>query len=135
MEEAEDDTKYLVDKELVMKLSRMEQATILTKKQSVRAAKSGLQRLNNVKEMSKIVKVLDMQPLYMKQHINAQKNAERMRGSFKPKVMLGDLRKPNIEFTSDIVYMAHNTRVVKKGKAKTATLESLSLQQLRKKER
>ena len=58
-----------------------------------------------------------------------------MSKSFKPKVMLGDLRKPNIEFTSDIVYMAHNTRIVKKGKTQASCVESNSLQQLRKKER
>ena len=85
--------------------------------------------------MAKIVNILDMQPLYMKQHINAQKAAERMRKNFKPKVMLGDLRKPNIEFTSDIVYITHNTRIVKKVKTQAQCGESDSLLQLRKKER
>ena len=85
--------------------------------------------------MAKIVKILDMPPPYMKQHINAQKNAERMAKSFKPKVMLADLRKPNIEFTSDIVYITHNTRIVKKIKTKAQCVESRSLLELRKKER
>ena len=49
--------------------------------------------------------------------------------------MLGDLRKPNIEFTSDIVYITHNTRIVKKVKTKAQCVESRSLLELRKKER
>lgn len=58
-----------------------------------------------------------------------------MAKSFKPKVMLADLRKPNIEFTSDIVYITHNTRIVKKIKTKAQCVESRSLLELRKKER
>ena len=40
--------------------------------------------------------------VYMRPHKNRKGNATKPENAFKPKVMLGDLRKPNVEFTSDL---------------------------------
>jgi len=57
------------------------------------------------------------------------------KNKFKPMVMVGDISKPNCEFTSDLNFMAHNTRLIKKMMAKDGGQESASLQQARLKER
>ena len=63
----------------------------------------------------------------MRPHKNLQSELEKRKKKFKPKVMVADLRKPNCEFTSDLVFLMHNTRLVKKQKAKCKTDESESL--------
>ena len=63
----------------------------------------------------------------MQPHKNSEQANENMKALFKPKVMLADLHKPNCEFTSDLQRMAHNTRLVKKAKAKSKTVNSPSL--------
>ena len=55
--------------------------------------------------------------------------------NFKPKVMVGDLRKPQCEFTSDLNFLAHQTRLMQRKMAEERTVESDSLQQLRLKTR
>ena len=50
---------------------------------------------------------------------------------FKPKVMIGNLKKPICEFTSDLVLLAHHTRLVKRQMLESGTLHSKSLQQSR----
>jgi len=39
----------------------------------------------------------------MKPHKNALAEEMRERNKFKPKIMLGDIRKPSCQFTSDLV--------------------------------
>lgn len=48
-----------------------------------------------------------------------------------PQQTLGDLLKPNCEFTSDLVLMAHRTKFVKKVNEASNTRFSQSLSQLR----
>ena len=50
----------------------------------------------------------------MAPHKNIQKAYVHKKQKFKPKIMVGDLRKPICEFTSDLNFMAHNTRLIKK---------------------
>ena len=57
------------------------------------------------------------------------------RKRFKPKVMVGDIHKPNVEFTSDLVTLAHQTNLVKKSKAEFNCRASNSLKELRRDER
>ena len=49
--------------------------------------------------------------------------------------MLADVRKPNCEFTSDLVLLAHQTRLVKSYKSQTKAINSGSLKEMRLKER
>ena len=70
-------------------------------------------------------------------HVNADhaKQEQNKLKIYKPKVMVGDLRKPNCEFTSDLVSLQHNTRFVKKYKEVDECKGSDSLQELRLQER
>ena len=71
------------------------------------------------------------------QNANADyaKNEMDKRKRFKPKTMVGDVHKPNVEFTSDLVTLAHQTNLVKKSKAEFNCRASNSLKELRRHER
>ena len=93
-----------------------------------------IQRKLNIAVYSKVDKFLASPPLYMKQSMTNEEHAKQellKMKRYKPKVMVGDLRKENCEFTSDLVSLAHNTRLVKKSKETGDCQPSLSLQQLR----
>lgn len=45
--------------------------------------------------------------------------------------MLGDLRKPSAEFTSDLCQIAHKTRLVKRQMAESCTKSSPGLKEMR----
>ena len=77
--------------------------------------------------LKKIHRFLEQPAVYMNPHKNALSEQIARRKKFKPKVMLGDLRKTNCEFTSDLVQIAHNTRLVKRKMAETKTEKSNSL--------
>jgi hypothetical protein len=55
----------------------------------------------------KVEKLLERPAIYMRPHKNALTDEILRRNKFKPKVLIGDLRKPNTEFTSDLVTIAH----------------------------
>ena len=61
-----------------------------------------LQRLRNIKVHGKLDKFLQLPAPYMRPHKNALAQLAVEKNKFRPKVMLGDLRKPNCEFTSDL---------------------------------
>lgn len=71
----------------------------------------------------------------MKPHKNALADDIQRRKKFKPKVLIGDLRKPNTEFTSDLVTIAHQSRLIRRKNAEMGTEESKSLEQIRLKDR
>ena len=56
------------------------------------------------------MKTLREEPVYMQPHKNKFLNP-KSEYTFKPQIMLGDFRKPNTEFTSDLVQLAHKTRL------------------------
>ena len=59
------------------------------------------------------MKTLREEPIYMQPHKNKLIN-KKSEYTFKPQIMLGDFRKPNTEFTSDLVHLAHKTRLSQK---------------------
>lgn len=91
--------------------------------------------MRQVQLRDKIDQFLQQPAAYMIPHKNQQAAAMKRKDKYKPKVMVGDLRKPTCEFTSDLVLMAHNTRLVKKKMDAEGTKTSESLQQLRLRER
>ena len=91
--------------------------------------------MRQVQLRDKIDIFLERPAAYMIPHKNQKAAAEKRKDKFKPKVMVGDLRKPTCEFTSDLVLMAHNTRLIKRKMDEEGAKASESLQQLRLKER
>ena len=91
----------------------------------------GLHRLRNLAVKDKIEKLLKSEPVYMMPHKNALAELEARKNYFKPKIMLGSLSKPNIEFMSDLFYMTHNRKLVKKQMKEAEIAKSSSLMQKR----
>ena len=56
----------------------------------------------------KVEKFFKQPAVYMQPHKNALEELEKQKGYFKPKVMIGSLRKPMREFTTDLSYLQHN---------------------------
>ena len=78
----------------------------------------------------KIEKFFKTPAIYMQPHKNALEEIEKRKGYFKPKVMLGSLRKPIREFTSDLQYLQHtSSKLIKKQKKDSRCIESISLKQ------
>ena len=95
----------------------------------------GLMRLRNLAVRDKVDKFLDRPAVYMQPHRNQLAKIEFAKKKFKPKVMVGDLRKPTNEFTSDLTQIAHNTRLIKRRMQEDGTKKSVSLSQKRHKDR
>ena len=76
---------------------------------------------------NKAEQVLRKPAVYMQPHKNAVLEELKERNKFKPKVMLGDLRKPSVQFSSDLNQIMHNTRIMKKKMAAMGTRPSDSL--------
>lgn len=93
------------------------------------ANKTKIQRKRNLREGSDLF--LQAPPVYMKPHKNSLNHVQKMKEKYKPKTMVGDLRKPNCEFTSDLNIIAHKTRLIKKKMVEMGTTESASLKQER----
>ena len=98
-----EDIEFVFNPDLVLNLSRLEQDTLLPKKQQIASkGDTGLYRLRNVGIRDKIEKFFKQPAVYMQPHRNALAEIEKRKGYFKPKVMLGSLRKPTREFTTDL---------------------------------
>lgn len=80
---------------------------------------------------NKAEQILRKPAVYMQPHKNAVLEELKERNKFKPKVMLGDIRKPSCQFSSDLVQIMHNTRIIKKKMAAMGTQQSNSLKQAR----
>lgn len=62
----------------------------------------GLMRLRNVAARQRINKFLGTPAVYMEPLENFRTELEKRTRKFKPKIMVGDLRKPNLEFQTDL---------------------------------
>ena len=63
----------------------------------------------------------------MKPHRNSIVKDREKAKHYKPRAILGDIRKPNLQFTSDLAQIAHNTRLVKKKMKQSGTKYSEGL--------
>ena len=100
---------------------------MMTKTQQAFADAGGIQRIQNLVVRHKDKKFLANPPLYMKLHKNVEEQEKLNKNKFKPKKMVGDIHKPNCEFTSDLTSMAHKTKLAVKNKAKFGCTPSNSL--------
>ena len=128
------DNNYVIDLEKIQRLKILEEEMLQTKTQRKNSRQifhnqdpdkdaqnqnndgdhdPGLQRLINIAAKHKLMRTLREEPVYMKPHKNKFIN-QKSEYTFKPQVMLGDLRKPYCEFTSDLVQLAHKTRLAHK---------------------
>ena len=108
-------------------MGRAEQQVVSVKKLDPITIKPGLKRALNVRMNNKAEQVLRKPAVYMQPHKNAVLEEMKERNKFKPKVMLGDIRKPSCQFSSDLVQIMHNTRIIKKKMTAMGTRASDSL--------
>lgn len=111
----------------MLNLGRAEQQVVSVKKLDPITIKPGLKRALNVRMNKKAEQVLRKPAVYMQPHKNAVLEEMKERNKFKPKVMLGDIRKPSCQFSSDLVQIMHNTRIIKKKMTAMGTRASDSL--------
>ena len=119
MEKGYKGSQYIISLDQIQKLRIMEEEMLQTKTQRLNSRQvfhkdpeftkaqdgdhdPGLQRLINIAARHKLMKTLKDEPAYMKPHKNKFIN-QKSEYTFKPQIMLGDFRKPNTEFTSDLV--------------------------------
>ena len=129
--------EYTLDPTLVQKLNQAEEKTLMTSKQNIQTSLGGIKRQRNIAVNNVADKLLSQQPVYMKPHKNKvlERQSKSNTNKFKPKALIADVHKPNCEFTSDLVVLAHQTRLVKKNKSQAKTISSGSLKEMRLKER
>ena len=72
---------------------------------------------------------------YMLPHKNPDENSDDpkpvKKKRFKPKAMIGSVRKPNLDFSQDLSYLTHQTEIVRKKMRESQVQKSKGLNQKR----
>ena len=114
------ESDFKLNTKILKQLGQAEQQVVSVKKLST-AGIPNLRRGFSVGFENYAEKILEQPAVYMNPHKNALEEEVKKRNKFKPKIMLGDIRKPSCQFTSDLVIIQHNTRVIKKKMADMGT--------------